>query len=761
MPRSFENMVLKRIICNVLLFVCLVQTIEAQGRGRPPVVPPRKWMTLTGGQPDVVARGGYSGFFPDSSMPSYDMATDLGIAGTILYCNLHFSKDNDGFCISRIDIQNSTSIKAFDPKGEKTYIINGQEVRGWFGLDYDAKILFDNITLNQDIFTRGDTFDGEPLFSPLYINTDKKKPKSRVWLNIEYDLFYQQHKISPEVFLLEMLVDLPDFLSSPEIGFLRAIGPKVGRARTKIIFKFLGQDMVEPTTNKTYGSLLKELPMIKSFAFGILVPKEYIWPINDARYLEPATTLVPDAHRAGLAVYASGFANDNFLSYNYSYDPAREYKQFVENSQFSVDGVLTDFPSTASEAIGCLPQDRNATREVQTLIVSHNGASGDLPGATDLAFQKAIDDGADIIDCSVQMSKDGVAFCSDRADIIRTTTAATLYMDKTRNVPDVQPEDGVFSFDLTWAEIQALQPQMESPYDGDLVRNPANKNSGKFVTLLEFLELAKTRAVPGVLLFIQNAAYLASREGLDVVSTVTTALSNATLDQPSPMKVLIQSDDSSVLARFRDNPRYERVLYLNELISGAPDQVAQEVKKYADSVYVHRSAIVVESQDFAFNFTKTIPSLNAANISVYVGILRNEFMNLMFDYLSDPYLEIATLNSLGVKGLVTDYPATANAFMRSSCVAPKSPYNIKPMVPGFLYQPQPVADPPQLSVAEVVDPPLPPVANQTSNESASNNTGGPSASPGPPSSSATSVSVGVKGLLSAAMAGLMTFLLVQ
>lgn len=169
---------------------------------------------------------------------------------------------------------------------------------------------------------------------------------------MQYDMFYQQHKISPEVYLLEIYVDLPEFISSPEIGFLKALRPKLGRARTKLIFKFLGQEVVEPTTNKTYGSLLRELPMIKSFAHGILVPKEYVWPATEARYLLPATTLVPDAHKAGLAVYASGFSNDNFLSYNYSYDPTREYQQFLDNSQFSVDGVLTDFPSTASEAIG-------------------------------------------------------------------------------------------------------------------------------------------------------------------------------------------------------------------------------------------------------------------------------------------------------------------------------------------------------------------------------------------------------------------------
>jgi len=39
--------------------------------------------------------------------------------------------------------------------------------------------------------------------------------------------------------------------------------------------------------------------------------------------------------------------------------------------------------------------------------------------------------------------------------------------------------------------------------NGDFLRNPANKTSGKLVTLQEFLEIAKTKAVPGVLVNIQ------------------------------------------------------------------------------------------------------------------------------------------------------------------------------------------------------------------------------------------------------------------
>lgn len=45
--------------------------------------------------------------------------------------------------------------------------------------------------------------------------------------------------------------------------------------------------------------------------------------------------------------------------------------------------------------------------------------------------------------------------------------------------------------------------QIESNFDANLARNPANKNSGKFVTLPEFLELAKTKAVHGILISIK------------------------------------------------------------------------------------------------------------------------------------------------------------------------------------------------------------------------------------------------------------------
>lgn len=91
------------------------------------------------------------------------------------------------------------------------------------------------------------------------------------------------------------------------------------------------------------------------------------------------------------------------------------------------------------------------------MIITNNGASGVYPGSTDLAYQQAIDDGADIIDCSVQMTKDGIAFCSNSTDLQPDTTAMPKFMSRSSFVPELQAQSGIFSFDLTWIEIQTLK----------------------------------------------------------------------------------------------------------------------------------------------------------------------------------------------------------------------------------------------------------------------------------------------------------------
>ncbi|XP_059638149.1 glycerophosphodiester phosphodiesterase GDPDL7-like [Cornus florida] len=704
-----------------LFFVfLLIHSVIAQNSSKKP--PAKKWLTLNGGEPVVIARGGYSGLFPDSSQFAYRFAASTSLSNVIVFCDLQVTKDGNGICQTSLTLENSTTIALAYPKRKQTYDVNGKDVSGWFALDFTSRELFKDVYLTQNIYSRSSLFDGMLPLSTVQDAASLKGPQ--FWLNVQYDTFYTQHKLSVATYVESALRSTAiHYISSPEIGFLKAIGGKVNKARTKLIFRILKEDAVEPTTNHTYGSIIKDLSMIKSFASGILVPKEQIWPVDIKLYLQTATSLVEDAHKEGLEVYASTFANDIFASYNYSYDPTAEYLQYIDNSQFSVDGLLSDFPSTASESIACIAQNKNVTLPIKgrPLIITNNGASGLYAGCTDLAYQQAIDDGADIIDCSVQMSKDGVAFCLNSADLAKDTTALSTFMSRSTKIPEIQNINGIFSFDLTWKEITTLKPQLTSPLPNEgLQRSPANKNKGNFVTLSAFLEIAKTKAVTGILINIENAAYLASKKGLGITDVVATALSNATFDKQSTQKVLIQSDDSSVLSKFKNVSTYQRVMSIKEQISAVTSQIVDEIKKYADAVTVQRSSIIATSQSFTKYNTSIVESMHRGNVSVYVSVLRNEFITLAIDFFSDPMVELATYSEIGVDGIVTEFPATATAYIKSPCSDLKAnlSYSILPIQPGSLLNlappevlPPAVAPAPALNVADVVDPPLPPVSN--------------------------------------------------
>ncbi|XP_019256078.1 PREDICTED: glycerophosphodiester phosphodiesterase GDPDL7-like isoform X1 [Nicotiana attenuata] len=772
------------MIRHILLVSLLIHCTLAQPKGGKPISPPlpkRTWLTLHGDEPVVVANGGYSGLLPAQTDTAFSQANALGKRGTVLLCDLHMSRDGLGFCLSQLNIQNTTNAADAFPNRRKTYIVNGKEIQGWFALDFIADELYSKLQVTQSIFSRTDLFDfSPPTPTDLFLEDNMK---SLVWINAEYATFYSQHKLSLLDHIKQLLEIKKDisYISSPEIGFLKSMGAVVRGLRTKLMFKFPADtNAVEPTTNETYASLLTKLSMIKTFAAGIVVPREYIWPVSKARYLEPSTNLVADAHKLGLEVFSYGFANDNYLPYNYTYDPQREYLQFVDNSLFAVDGVITDFTMSASMAIACLAGTRNASRKVPTLIISSNGANGDYPGATDLAYQKAVDDGVDIIDCSVQMTKDGVALCLPSIDLTPSTTAAGPFMSRAAKVDPIQSAMGIFSFDLTWEEIQSLKPQMSGGFNGELARDPARKNVGKFVTLSDFLEFAKAKAVPGVLINIENAAYLASNKGLDIVGTVTTALSNATLDKNSTQKVLIMSSESSVLDKFKAIPTYQRVLHIKEQVGFVTNETALEVKKYADAVLLHKHSIYSEfrQEGLTFNLTNLISCLHWANVSVYAANVLNEFQDIFMDFGSDPYLLIHNLINYGADGIVTQYPSTASAYSRNLCTGNPDAYKIQDLNPGdviaVMLDPKEVAEykPPPLVHFETknfVTPPLPPVADiakddggSTSNSTSNaNTTDAPSPSPPPPpaqaASSATAPTINGAALFFATMLGLVYY----
>ena len=99
-----------------------------------------------GAEPLVVARGGASGMFPESSNLAYQYALATSLPSVAIFCDLQLTKDEIGICQSSLKLENETDIKLKIPDGEKTYDVNGEEIHGWFALDYPVQQLILNVT---------------------------------------------------------------------------------------------------------------------------------------------------------------------------------------------------------------------------------------------------------------------------------------------------------------------------------------------------------------------------------------------------------------------------------------------------------------------------------------------------------------------------------------------------------------------------------------------------------------------------------------
>ncbi|KAI4390076.1 hypothetical protein MLD38_002226 [Melastoma candidum] len=755
------------VLLAALLAASLVSTrvvVSAQGstnRSSP-------WLTLTGNAPLVVARGGVSGVFPDSSSLAYGAVTAISVPDVVFWCDVQLTKDWVGICAPHVNLDNSTDIANVYKNRSNSYVVNGAALQGWFSIDFTMREL-GNVKLIRGVLSRTNRYDENSLAITTVQDLIVNYTLPGLWLNAQHDAFFTQHNLNMRSFVLSVMqTTLVDYISSPEVNFLKSIASRV-TSKTKLIFRFMGQGDLEPSTNHTYGSFLKNLTSVKAFASGILVPKSYIWPVDSGNYLRPYTTLVSDAHKAGLLVFAGDFANDVPFSYNYSYDPVAETLSYVDNGAFSVDGVLTDFPITPSEAIGCFAHvGKNSTAQANFLVISYNGASGDYPGCTDVAYTNAISDGADIIDCNVQMSMDGTPFCLSTINLIDTSLAAQLsFSNLTTKIPEIQSDRGIFSFSLLWSDIQTLPPSISNPYSYyQLFRNPKNKNAGKFLSLSDFLSLAWNSSVSGVLINIENAVYLAQNQGLDITDAVLNTLNKSSYSNQTLKKVMIKSTNSSVLTKIKGTSNYELVYEVDENIRDAMNSTIQDIKSFAHSVVVTKESIYPQSASFLIGMTNIVTRLQEFNLSVYAQVLENEFVSQAYDYYADATVQLNSfVMGAGVDGIITDFPKTAAAYKRNKCLGlgKNTPNYMSPVPPGGLVSlitatpmlPPAEAPDPILTDADVSEPPLPPVSARPPTPSP------PSASSPPPVKSKNGQTRAAAHLLVSSVVGFLATLLLH
>ncbi|CAI0373993.1 unnamed protein product [Linum tenue] len=624
-------------IALLLLFLRLHSfpaSVSAQrGSGSAP-----RWQTLSGHSPIVVARGGFSGLFPDSSRAAYRFAQATSVPDVVLWCDLQLTKDGFGLCLPDIKLDNSTDVSQIYQDGQNTYMINGATQTGWFPLDFSLAEL-STVPLVQGVYTRSEQFNN--LFPILTPEDVAALNPAGLWLNVQHDAFYTQRNLSMKNYVLaasrRMVIN---YISSPEVGFLRSISTRFNPRITKLFFQFNAPSDIEPSTTQTYDSLRSNLTFIRTFASGILVPKTYIWPLDERNYLHSSMPLVLDAHKAGLEVVATDFYNDDVLSYNYSYDPIAEYLQFVDNDCYAHIG-------------------RNASEE---------------------------------------------------------------------DVPELKGK-GIYTFSLNWSQIQNLTTAISNPFlSYQLYRNPRVSNEGSLVSLADFLALAKDAgSLSGVLINIENAAYLMEKQGLAVVDAVETELSKAGYDNQTALKIMIQSTNSSVLMKLKDKIQYELVYQVDETIGSADPSAVSDIKNFAHSVVISKQSVLAENNAFLTRLTDVVTKLQNANLPVYVQTFSNEFVSQPWDFFADINVELNTyILGTNISGVVTDFPKTPNRYRKNRCLAQRNntpPYmSIVPAgsLLGFIQEPSlPPAQAPSLPLTEsdIAEAPLPPVRNKSTVDS--------------------------------------------
>lgn len=100
------------------------------------------------------------------------------------------------------------------------------------------------------------------------------------------------------------------------------------------------------------------------------------------------------------------------------------------------------------------------------LVIAHQGSSGALPEHTVAAYQLAVDEGADAVECDATLTKDLAVVCMHEAWMNASTNVAQIFPESRINTYYVQDErrniTDYFSVDFTMDEIRLIRRRQRS-----------------------------------------------------------------------------------------------------------------------------------------------------------------------------------------------------------------------------------------------------------------------------------------------------------
>ena len=298
--------------------------------------------------PVIIGHRGASGYRPEHTLESYRLAIAQG--ADVIEPDLVMTRDMILVARHENEIGATTDAARKFPDRQRTKLIDGKATTGWFVEDFTLAEI-KTLRARERLAFRSHRFDGQfevPTFEEILglVRREERRLGRRigVYPETKHPTYHESLGLAITDSLLAVLARHgyrgpadPVWVQSFESGNLRA-----ARGRTKLRLVFL----IEAAGPETTPAGLRE---IAEFADGIGPSKDLIQPIGPDGRLEPPTSLVADAHAAGLFVHAWTLRADSaFLPKGYGGDPEAEVRRMAE---LGVDGFFTDFPDIARRVV--------------------------------------------------------------------------------------------------------------------------------------------------------------------------------------------------------------------------------------------------------------------------------------------------------------------------------------------------------------------------------------------------------------------------
>ncbi|MES5822295.1 glycerophosphodiester phosphodiesterase [Streptomyces sp. RG80] len=323
--------------------------------------------------PTIIGHRGASGYRPEHTFGSYQLALDLG-AHVVEAGDLVPTKDGHLVCRHEPEIGGTTDVadhKEFADR-KATKLLDGVSVTGWFTEDFtlaELKTLraIERIPANRPHNT---LYNGRweiPTFEEVLKWQDEQTRKrgKQVWIYPEtkHPTYFRKLGLGLEERVAKLLHkhgkdrwNSPVILQSFEPTSIQRLNKLVGNPLVVLLSSASSRpwDFVETGDPRTVADLItrKGLREIAGYAQGIGPTLDLVIPKDANGDLTTPTTLVADAHKVGLILHPYTMRNENpFLptSFRRGTDPDAYGDVFGAYRTYfatGIDGVFTDNPDT-------------------------------------------------------------------------------------------------------------------------------------------------------------------------------------------------------------------------------------------------------------------------------------------------------------------------------------------------------------------------------------------------------------------------------